>query len=1126
MSKCFEFMDKSSVAESGSHTWTNQVAVSTPLDVSSNGDCSMTDSINDSYATAIDENETQYLSVLESSNDVTLEDLHNLTIGNPKLMEQENLQTEPVDVPEDSDGIDAGDHQVVIFNMEGSDDLYGIQFAQDEDGNMQKYQFQVRTNEEGQFEAIPETIQLLAEENNASEDLPPDSSQETHESVDNQDKTLEEVVFETEVFVEEELDENSDTPIYMQDAENVIEEIQTENENQTDEGSETVFVFIKSEPTAGANQPKEELENQLDDTQIFDNCVSEYAREDEAIDVKPSLIEASLTSNIKQEYNIMQDQIAQEVECQREAEEIIYEASNIAEEHSQEILSQDYDAEDAVASEEDTVLEYRHFESQNIEICEDDSRTAEAVGLPSKGLYGNEEGLDEEQAVEEQYVDGNDSDSEGYEMEDGLHVTAEGDISEQSSPSEYQSVETIYEEPHQLGEEQITPLNKQIDCQITNVLKQPMNTSNMDNFSNKTILYYMITNPDQKENVISLPLCVKPNPRSLLKNVGETENACEGPPKAKEKTKDPRKSLSHRRFARSSEFAQAKLFNNFIDKTTISQAPIRQIRLPRKQEIKPVDTRRDEEIIVKEVMVSSKGFIENVHDRLNSKDKLEITSIVELTDSDEDPSSTKNGRKKKKKNLRTSKQRSTPHPADSTVIEILQSDDESVHQSEPSVDRSESSVGQSRPAETTAKRGRGRPKKGEAAGVGTVGVDGAKRPRGRPPKTPKKKSRTESSEPESDQGKTEIKCPHCAKSFPSNNSLSTHIQHHNLENSLKNAKTQQIEYKYKCDTCHSTFKNNILLKRHTCQNTSKPKCGVCSKTINNAASLEIHIRSHVKENMMKNTTTVTISPKKLRPSTVPKFKSPMRPATFKCKHCSKVCSSQTILAAHERTHKTYSCATCKAAFSSKLLLDTHLRISCVKTASPKDKRLSFKIRKSYVSSPRRGRISVVPTRTSTVPTRTSTVPTRTSTVPSRMSVLPRKAPSKVPSKTPVMSGNYSAVPGSSSAVPSGRSRTSVVPTRASGMYGKPLDLKLQCALCLMKFSTMTALFKHEVKDHNVSTPDKKVLLPDKKQLHKPLHEHGGIPMPCRLNKFFQGFRKKLESDSTVPVSDFEKNDEK
>lgn len=146
--------------------------------------------------------------------------------------------------------------------------------------------------------------------------------------------------------------------------------------------------------------------------------------------------------------------------------------------------------------------------------------------------------------------------------------------------------------------------------------------------NNKTVVYYVVPHVE-KENVNSLSVNyataatttfrpLRSNPRSILKSSF---------PEMKEEpeVKTLIDERFNKRFARSKEAVQARLFNNFISKTTIPHAPVRQTRLPRKQQIKPVDNRRDEEIIVQEVMVGSNGFIENVEEKLRNKDKLEVS---------------------------------------------------------------------------------------------------------------------------------------------------------------------------------------------------------------------------------------------------------------------------------------------------------------------------------------------------------------------------------------------------------------------------------------------------------------------------------------------------------------------
>lgn len=98
-------------------------------------------SINDdSYVTAEEDNceESQYLSVLENTTRVSL-DLHDVTLSHSKIDDQNEILSSDCIVQEESQ-----EQQVVIFTVEGSDDLYGLQVTQDEEGNIRRYQFQLR----------------------------------------------------------------------------------------------------------------------------------------------------------------------------------------------------------------------------------------------------------------------------------------------------------------------------------------------------------------------------------------------------------------------------------------------------------------------------------------------------------------------------------------------------------------------------------------------------------------------------------------------------------------------------------------------------------------------------------------------------------------------------------------------------------------------------------------------------------------------------------------------------------------------------------------------------------------------------------------------------------------------
>lgn len=169
------------------------------------------------------------------------------------------------------------------------------------------------------------------------------------------------------------------------------------------------------------------------------------------------------------------------------------------------------------------------------------------------------------------------SDENDYQIVEGLHIT--GDV-----------------ETNEIQEKQNTVNN-------TNILKPNKDSQKLLKKDNKVLFY--VVQPPEKENVDSLSLEMsnlcrpKVNPRSILKSSHAMFQL-------RNEEQDDR---INKRFGRCKEAMQARLLHNFINKTTIPQAPIRKNRLPRKQKIKPVE-RMDEEIVVEEVMVSSFGFME------------------------------------------------------------------------------------------------------------------------------------------------------------------------------------------------------------------------------------------------------------------------------------------------------------------------------------------------------------------------------------------------------------------------------------------------------------------------------------------------------------------------------------
>lgn len=70
--------------------------------------------------------------------------------------------------------------------------------------------------------------------------------------------------------------------------------------------------------------------------------------------------------------------------------------------------------------------------------------------------------------------------------------------------------------------------------------------------------------------------------------------------------------------------------------------------------------------------------------------------------------------------------------------------------------------------------------------------------------------------------------------------------------------------KYKCETCNQTFKNGILLKRHVCNSDkiNQYNCKLCNLKFKDITVFNMHKKKHIKENLVKSTSEVQISPMK------------------------------------------------------------------------------------------------------------------------------------------------------------------------------------------------------------------------------------------------------------------------
>lgn len=117
--------------------------VQNTVDYVDNDETILTDAISESYVTADeDEENTQYFSVLESSSQTILDDM-SITIENAKDVDDSTEFHENNDEENIAETTNLNGNDVMLYSVPG-DGLYGIQIAEDEDGNLQKFQFKLR----------------------------------------------------------------------------------------------------------------------------------------------------------------------------------------------------------------------------------------------------------------------------------------------------------------------------------------------------------------------------------------------------------------------------------------------------------------------------------------------------------------------------------------------------------------------------------------------------------------------------------------------------------------------------------------------------------------------------------------------------------------------------------------------------------------------------------------------------------------------------------------------------------------------------------------------------------------------------------------------------------------------
>ncbi|KAF5303427.1 hypothetical protein FQA39_LY09971 [Lamprigera yunnana] len=1008
-----------------------------------NNDITLIENNNESYFTANADTDTQYFSVLETTNEATLSELNDFTLytngDNVELPDQQSVNP----LIDDQN----------IFTIQENDDLYAFQIGYDEDGSGQRCRYYLRVNENGLLEGVPESIQLLPIED---EVVLPDL--QTTES-ELQEPELQESELQESELPEPELEKSE-----LRESETQ----QSEGENSKSTLANHDMIIKKEEYF---HYHEDQLERASPDFHDEDSYHELHVNEDEdgdyfpdsptygeILESKPDLAEQKMLVHKIEENNYSEgsSSVFDDL-CENELSSESLDSntpSHTAEDDFEEVYRLE---EDANNDNVETALPVHSPEEVLVDVPEelenvDNSKSSDSV--PS--LSNHKDNVEFIENFNE-----NVSDSEEFQIVDGVHVTADETGNEDANPE----IDTFVERASQ---EHALKLQENVSF-VQNTETKSRNTFKKGNGKvNKNLMYYVIQHPE-KENVESItqdPVnekVVKANPRSVLKSSFLLFE------RLKEKPKPPPKK-NEKKPSRSKESTQVRVLQNYIAGTTIIHAPVRQERLPRKQTIKPV-TRADEEIIVQEVVVSSNGIVETTEDGVvKSKIPLKPTQFVQLTDSDEDYDSKREQKKKKKKKKRKCKvpqiviSDSEDVASDENVVEIDLSEESDQEKDKglkgyPKGNDTTQDVGDANCSASSSeniKRKRGRPKKRLSSGLDDNTADSSTSS-----KKLKSLNNSENNELSSPlklelKNNTKWKCDSCPKVFPSQGDLKTHIQFHTYREPnnrinlfTKRPSTVTKSNNYKCLICYDTFKNNYLLTKHTKEHgdSSNFQCGICKKLFSDHMQLINHKRSHVKEQMFKTTTLPKHTPK--RKSIGNKLTVPKTDSKYKCIFCSKVFSSQILLNAHTRSHKYFTCSRCSANFISKLTLEHHVQHSCVKTPKSRGRRLSFKT----------------------------------------MSL-----------RTPLFTDSKRLSTGHNTNISSESDKE-------KKKFSSVNLTTLQCDSCSINFKSHTSLYKHNVLKHGLETFDKSVKQnKPKKLLHKESGKYSSLPPSERLQSVFAKLR--------------------
>ncbi|XP_044758080.1 uncharacterized protein LOC123316151 [Coccinella septempunctata] len=916
---------------------------------------------------------SQYLSVL--SQDLTLEEM-NITLTNDK--NEESNVTEL--------GSTEDRNPPFIFKVDDTNEIYGVQVARDEDGNLQKYQIQYSENINGELVPMLETIQFLPLDY-TEQLIPPEENCSSIEISQPNDS----FVVNHEEFISPKRDFH----------------IEHEGHINRDEKGWNIQTATEESP----NYPiKNEPEGFYDQSSIL-----------------PTEVEKT----------------------------VIVEGPHSIELTSVDAESKEIHEDVGMSDEGNHLMAIQHLE---IGHC-----------LDQEELYEEtiEENHFEQLFLEEKHMIGS-----GHLM---------GCTKDSSQNEIYHILNNISTNPENVyGDSGNSILKETADQHAkTNILKKSIQKSLLKDFINSEQKIVYVQTLPEKENmkVMDIESFIRPNSRSLLKSnqpsqvLKQTDCIQSGNKNIQKNpcNRNAPRTKETKQIYRTKEAKQQRLFMNFINSTTIPQVPERKERLPRKQQIKPLE-HPNEDIVVKEMIVSANNFVEPVS--AEERKFLPVTEYVELLDSGDESNSGNN--KKKRKNNRKDE-----------LIEIEISDTDECDK----IDLELEKLKDIEDKKSGMSKKRGRPPKYRTSAQDKKNIY---------PNSPPKMSRFDSdvesvtstlqvirmenqikgdvenaeksskknySVEEIDKNPTDKdsleKSKNIEHTVSNEKSSQTDLQRSQTQNFLESTLKRGFDYKFECEQCKSKFINRFLLSRHECiaKFGSTFSCNICKQKFMNNTSLNLHKKNHMRETPM------------LKPN------------------LTKIPQSRIFPKKEAVTSMKSTISSSRSSTISKTPLKIPLKQSLLLSKNPKTTS-SFKSARQSVL-PVEGKQLIVPSKSVVVPTTDLVLPVRNNS-------------SENKTDTAVEGCNKTQVKGDISKLPS----IVVTPEKIPNSY--TFKCETQCDKCSKHFDNNTSWFEHQVLNHGFKTPDKSIGEKKQKKIVKDKVIHNGIRAAPTVAKNFSMLRNKVQ----------------